>query len=290
MSRTNIFCNVCGGPLEHYGLRGTTSVPLGEETTLDLYDDECTCTPAHLGPFMTPGRFIYGEPRHYKCAIWQGYDGIILPERRIFDVRMLCIESESLQKEDDERVSASAYFVTNVGIFDREDGILNRDIREHAGFPMHDACWRILQLVQETVISSHRGIDLRELFVTWKRHFDVLCFGTLRWSDRAYAVAEKHHSTDNWEPVKGEEWLAADPFEKMDFSSLITECLGTEEAGIDGLFSPIPGYSDPFDCLPTELRYMILEYLPTASVFKLSIVSPAFKIVAFRLLPAFWES
>ncbi|KAF7133988.1 hypothetical protein CNMCM5793_005514 [Aspergillus hiratsukae] len=304
MGKYTFYCNICGGPLYWWDLRKASTAREGED--LDLcYDDECDCE-AGTRPeaeAAEDGDSTTDCEHNRYCASLKGYSGDLVSENDILwleKVRML--RARDCQSDKDDTVQDSeAYYITEIGSYDPWFGLTipgengSSDGRLWAnidGFLLHDTCWQMLQLVHRTVGSSSRPLEPRRLYLTMQAQLKDDMDTSIDWEDSRVYGGTEDFQWQEWEAQPGYEWLVADPLKPVDCSELISVSkssnLGATNA-IVSMSAPKLSGVDPLSSLPWDVRYKILQMLPSPSVINLVIASPAFRGAARDLPANFWR-
>ncbi|GKZ34541.1 hypothetical protein AbraIFM66950_004817 [Aspergillus brasiliensis] len=303
----NIFCNICGGPPTYRNLIKRSSLQyLAEQDQLgehEAYDDYCTCGAGQEG----------GQHATF-CNYLFGYDArdVSLKDIKwLGDVRLVAqqIPDAELFTEKDSAdlpvVSPLAEYVgLQSGHFfypcpyseDPRSNVLecNRD-----GFLVHDACLEILKLVWRDTISAIRPIDLRDFVSVMEQGLEDRNSDSFDWGyGTTFSKGPRFEPLEGWVPWEDSEWTVMDPNGPVDLRSLITEASSKTDSGFTFVFhhdKEIQDDSDPrkpdhLSLIPYELRFRILEMLPTQSVLNAFLASPHFRQCAQNLPRSFWKS
>ncbi|KAF7180401.1 hypothetical protein CNMCM7691_009569 [Aspergillus felis] len=310
MGKITFYCNICGGPLSCYDLRKASTAWEGEDLSL-CYDDVCNCRvqtrqEAEDDEDGEDEGNSTAECEHESyCASLMGYSGDLVSEKDILwleKVRMLrprdCRSDKHNQIQDDD----DAYYITEIGTYDpwygltvpgEETGSSDRRLWANLdGFFLHDTCWQMLQLVHQTVGSSSRPLGPRRVYRAMQARLKHTMDNSIDWEDsRVYGGAEGFQSQE-WEAEPGYEWLVADPLKPVDTSELISASKSSNPGSSNAIVNvgalKLSGV-DPLSSLPWDVRYRVLQMLPSPSIINLVIASTAFRGAARALPDHFWR-
>ncbi|KAF4228985.1 hypothetical protein CNMCM6805_001779 [Aspergillus fumigatiaffinis] len=310
MGKITFYCNICGGPLSCYYLRKASTAWEGEDLSL-CYDDDCDC---EAGARPEAEDDEDGEDDENStaacehdsyCASLRGYSGDLVSEKDILwldKVRMLRPRDSRSDKHNEMQDDDDAYYITENGIYDpwyglevpgentgSSDGRLWANID---GFFLHDTCWQMLQLVHQTVGSSSQPLEPRRVYLAMQARLGDDMEISIDWEDsRVYGGTDDFQSQE-WEAEPGYEWLVADPLKPVDISELVSASKsanpGSTNAIVNGDTLKLSAV-DLFSSLPWDVRYRILQMLPSASIIDLVIASTAFRGAARDLPDQFWR-
>ncbi|BCS29320.1 uncharacterized protein APUU_70890A [Aspergillus puulaauensis] len=293
MGKITFYCTICAGPLYECGLRKASTAQPGDDEN-SLFEDDCECS----------GQSDDEEDplKHSRyCPYREGYWGDILSERDIAwlaGVRMLRMRGEYERNEDESELPHEDHgscYLTPIGEYDswfafslpgtNESLWPNQD-----GFVVHDACWQLLQLVHKATKPSQRPLDLRRIYLTMMARVKDCNDVYLEWRDPRLYGGTTEFTMQEWEALPGYEWLVADPLKDIDFLELVEKATLVESRSQNQNVARTSIPADPFAKLPIEVRYMILELLPSESVLNLFLSSHSFREASTCLPGAFWRS
>ncbi|PKX88202.1 uncharacterized protein P174DRAFT_446579, partial [Aspergillus novofumigatus IBT 16806] len=282
--KITFYCNICGGPLSCYDLRKASTACGSEDLSL-CYDDDCDCG---------------GWLRDQKLKTRRdGEDG---DENSSAALRMLRPRGSQSNKHNEMQDDDDAYYITENGSYDpwyglevpgentgSSDGRLWANID---GFFLHDTCWQMLQLVHQTVNPSSPPLQPRGVYLAMQARLGDDMEKSIDWEDsRVYGGTEDFQSQE-WEAEPGYEWLVVDPLKPVDISELISASKssnpGSTNAIVYGGALKLSAV-DPFSSLPWDVRYRILQMLPSPSIIDLVIASAVFRGAARDLPDHFWR-
>ncbi|GIC93077.1 uncharacterized protein Aud_009556 [Aspergillus udagawae] len=310
MGKITFYCNICGGPLSCYDLRKASTASEDEDPSL-CYDDECDCEAQHRPEAEDDED---GEDDKNSAADWEhdsycaslkGYSGDLVSEKDVLwleKVRMLrardCRSDKHNQIQDDD----DAFYITEIGTYDpwygltvpgenagSSDGTLWANLD---GFFLHDTCWQMLQLVHQTVGSSSLPLEPRRVYLTMQARLKDDMETSIDWEDSRVYGGTENFQAQEWEAEPGFEWLVADPLKPVDISELVSASKNSDPDSTNAIVNvgalELSGV-DPFSSLPWDVRYRMLQMLPSPSVINLVIASTAFRGAVRALPDHFWR-
>ncbi|KAL4945118.1 hypothetical protein BDV06DRAFT_219649 [Aspergillus oleicola] len=303
-----LYCNVCGGPLSSANLRRLSLANEGDLLEL-CHNDECDCREYfELDEEVNdPGGM---DPAYHDadCATQIGYVSWSLPEDDIYwldGVRLIGAWKKN-QRSYPVSKRDGHVFLTESGEYSGADSLnfegfpftftdLSND-----GFLVHETCYKILRRAASI---NNKPFTLRGLYLTMKACPRDPIAGVIDWKDpRSYGGAEMWSHGNGWRAQAGQEWLVTDPLRRINLAPFIAHAShqsiiqrwsppwGSSSNSIARNSRPTPSDSPLFTTLPTEIKHMILEHLPSASVVNLSIASRAFHATTRYLPNSFWRS
>ncbi|RLM00358.1 hypothetical protein CFD26_100691 [Aspergillus turcosus] len=301
MGKITFYCNICGGPLFGWDLRKASTAREGEDLSL-CYEDECDCEAGNkLEAEGAENGDSTAEFEHGSyCNSRKGYSGDLVSESDILwldDVRMLRVRNCGSDGDNKMPDDSEAYYITEIGSYNPWFGLKvpgengSSDARLWAnidGFFLHDTCWQMVQLVHQTVGSNLQPLEPRCLYLTMQAQLQDEMESSIDWEDRRVYGGTEDFQWQEWEAQPGYEWLVADPLKPVDCSEFVSASKSSNLA-IVNMGAPKLSGVDPFSSLPWDIRYKILQMLPSPSVLNLVIVSPAFRGAARDLPDHFWR-
>ncbi|EAW20739.1 F-box domain protein [Aspergillus fischeri NRRL 181] len=266
MGKITFYCNICGGPLSYYDLRKASTAWEGEDLSL-CYEDDCDC---EAGTRPEAEGDEDGEDDENStaacehdsyCASLRGYSGHLISEKDILwleKVRMLRPRDSRSDKHDEMQDDDDAYYITEIGSY--------------------DPCSRPLEPRRVYLAMQARLGDDMETSIDWE-------------DSRVYGGTEDFQSQE-WEAEPGYEWLVADPLKPVDIAELVSASKSSNRGSTNAIVNrgalELSGV-DPFSSLPWDIRYRILQMLPSPSVINLVIASTAFRGATRDLPDHFWR-
>ncbi|KAE8355486.1 hypothetical protein BDV28DRAFT_162910 [Aspergillus coremiiformis] len=191
---------------------------------------------------------------------------------------------------DDE----GAYVISMLGTYHYEEGRIFRldlngldQMADFAawdeGFLVHGECFLILSDLG--MLSKPIVTQARELFLRMEMRVPFSDQSVINWGDHGlYGGAGLFHG-HRWIPAGGYEWLIASPEDIPDFTELLDGSIDDE------LWSDTKEDTvDPFKKIPTELCHIILNMLPSESIFAVMRASREFYQASYSLPSGYWRS
>ncbi|KAJ0425270.1 hypothetical protein BJY00DRAFT_204907 [Aspergillus carlsbadensis] len=289
-------CNICGGPLDCYGLRQCSTAEKGDDELL-LYSDDCDCYRPDESDYDPDDDSFEALDRHDPtCTIHYGLHGGAIPEhaiRWLDRVQMLRRRDSFYYPETNSAVSDAQdgpteegdVYLTKVGRYDDIKRVLTLDGESESlqanedGFLAHAACWNLLDLVFQTTGTgkANEHLPLRRLYLAMQGSLELEDNDAIEWRDRRLygdyvGVSEPWPLYLRW----NHEPLVADPNMKPDFSQLFVAATTPPR--------------DPFSNLPAEICTMIMELLPSTDAKSLINASQRFASITNGFPNTFLES
>ncbi|XHF98664.1 hypothetical protein AWENTII_002209 [Aspergillus wentii] len=172
----------------------------------------------------------------------------------------------------------------------------NELIHSGQAYLVHDACLDILRIAHKKTVSRKRPFSIREFSFEMSSRVRDFEEPVIRWGDDGNYGGTGRFQDQEWDPRPGFEWLVADPFPDFDFASLISASSRNQTTTTLNLHSKqqsLSGpnvYTDGFQCLPHDIRLIILDFLPSPSAMNLFIASPSFRYTGQNVTGSFWKS